>query len=390
MDQGLVHNSLFAFLMEKSGTAIMIFRDGPSGDFRLLHANQGAYRLLGYEPEEVPLSNIGARFIPSGDERFERSLKEVMERGSLTICLSVEQKDSARIQLELRLDATMLDGCGYITVFARDVTQRKMEDEHVQEKDARFRLIFEKAPVGILLMNKERNLVDCNNALVEMTGTEKEELLGKPYRDLVHQEDVEKDARLFDLLLSGRIDHYSVEKRYVSRDGRVIYGNLHVSSIRDDKGHPKFALGMLSDITQRKRMEVEVMRTRDYYQSILDNMPTLMWRSNDQLMREYFNKAWLGFTGRTFNEEYGHGWMRGVHPDDLDRLMEAQERSFLTQENFEIEYRLLAFDNQYHWMIDMARPFYDSHGEFKGYVGSVHDNTRWRNIQEHIRQNDQK
>jgi len=66
--------------------------------------------------------------------------------------------------------------------------------------------------------------------------------------------------------------------------------------------------------------------------------------------------------------------------------MEAQERSFLTQENFEIEYRLLAFDNQYHWMIDMARPFYDSHGDFKGYVGYVHDNTRWRKMQEKNRQ----
>jgi len=197
---------------------------------------------------------------------------------------------------------------------------------------------------------------------------------------------VEKDARLFDLLMSGRIDHYNVEKRFLTHDGRVIYCNLHVSSIRDEQGNPKFALNMLSDITQRKRMEVEVLRTRDYYQSILDNMPTLMWRSNDQLMREFFNKAWLGFTGRTFNEEYGHGWMRGVHPDDIDRLMEAQERSFLTQENFEIEYRLLAFDNQYHWMIDMARPFYDSHGDFKGYVGYVHDNTRWRKMQEKYRQ----
>jgi PAS domain S-box-containing protein len=313
-----------------------------------------------------------------------------MKKGSLTTCLGLKRKDDSHIQLELKLDATMLDGSEYVTVFARDITQNKLENELAQENEARFRLIFEKAPVGILLMDKERNLVDCNSALVEMTGTEKEDLLGKPYRDLVHQEDVEKDARLFELLLSGRIDHYNVEKRYVSRDGRVIYGNLYVSSIRDEMGHPKFALGMLSDITQRKRMEVEVMRTRDYYQSILDNMPTLMWRSNDQLMREYFNKAWLGFTGRTFNEEYGHGWMRGVHPDDLDRLMEAQERSFLTQENFEIEYRLLAFDNQYHWMIDMARPFYDSHGEFKGYVGSVHDKTRWRKVQEHLRVKGQK
>lgn len=248
-----------------------------------------------------------------------------------------------------------------------------------------FHLVFEKASIGIVLQDRQRKIVECNQAFRELTGMSSGPSGDYYVKDLVHPEDLEKDTRLFELLWSGKIDHYNVEKRYMAGDGRVIYGQLHMSSITDASGEVRFALGMLSDITQRKRMEVEVLRTKDYFQSILDNMPTLMWRSNDQLMREYFNKAWLGFTGRTFNEEYGHGWMRGVHPDDLDRVMEAQDRSFLTQEAFEIEYRLLAFDNEYHWMVDMARPFFDSHGDFKGYVGSCNDMTRWKAMQERLR-----
>lgn len=338
--------------------------------------------VLGFGHEENLLKGISEILIGGTSNELIEIMASTPVGESDVLEMRLHGKDGTHVLVDVFVDIVQHNEVRYAILTARDVTKQRHGESIARENEARFRLIFEKAPVGIMLQDRERRIVDCNHALGEMTGLDKEDLLERKQEDLVHKEDVEKDSRLFDLLMNGRIDHFNVEKRFMTQDGRIIYGNLHVSSIRDEGGNPEYALSMLSDITQRKRMEVEVLRTRDYYQSILDNMPTLMWRSNDQLMREYFNKAWLGFTGRTFNEEYGHGWMRGVHPDDIDRLMEAQERSFLTQENFEIEYRLLAFDNQYHWMIDMARPFYDSHGDFKGYVGSVHDNTRWRRMQE--------
>jgi PAS domain S-box-containing protein len=387
-DAGLdtLHTSLFHHARD----GIIVFEINPQGLPKIVEANPHTYSILGYGPNEVPLDAMGGIITSAGSNEIITAIQNLSKVASPPLQVRLQRRDGAVILLDIGIDLVRHDGKEYAMLLMRDITTQGQEEAEIKKNEARFRVIFEMAPMGIMLQNKDRKMVDCNHALSEMTGIEKDELLLKKQEELVHQEDVEKDARLFDLLMAGRIDHYNVEKRFLTHDGRVIYGSLHVSSIRDHEGKPEYALNMLSDITQRKRMEVEVLRTRDYYQSILDNMPTLMWRSNDQLMREFFNKAWLGFTGRTFNEEYGHGWMRGVHPDDIDRLMEAQERSFLTQENFEIEYRLLAFDNQYHWMIDMARPFYDSHGDFKGYVGSVHDNTRWRKMQEKSRQSQQK
>jgi len=379
---GGLHSALF--LNARDG--IVFFELTPRSSPRVVDANPSIYTILGYTNGEIPLDALAGILTSGGTNELVKTIASLTEGKSASLSICLNSKDGCGLLLSASIDLVKSEGKEFALVGIRDVTKQQREESVTKENEARFRVIFEKAPIGIMLEDKERRLIDCNLSLVEMTGMDKEDLLSKKQSDIVHQEDVEKDARLFDLLMAGRIDHYNVEKRFLTHDGRVIYGNLHVSSLRDENGSPKFALNMLSDITQRKRMEVEVLRTRDYYQSILDNMPTLMWRSNDQLMREFFNKAWLGFTGRTFNEEYGHGWMRGVHPDDIDRLMEAQERSFLTQENFEIEYRLLAFDNQYHWMIDMARPFYDSHGDFKGYVGYVHDNTRWRKMQEKYKQ----
>ncbi|OPY34457.1 MAG: putative diguanylate cyclase [Methanomassiliicoccales archaeon PtaU1.Bin124] len=380
-DLGLLLDSIF----QQMKYGIAVYSLSSDGVPTLVEANPFLFSMMGM-PGEASNQAIHDALTCGGVNEIIPSIRTVASNSFRAFRAKARKKDGAIMFMDVNVNRIAHEGKDYFIVIAADVTSKQLEESANREQEARFRVIFEEAPVGIMLQDKDRHLVECNKALSEMTGLDKDDLLQRRPEELVHQEDVEKDARLYDLLMAGRIDHYNVEKRFVTHDGRVIYGNLHVSSIKDEEGKPSFALNMLSDITQRKRMEVEVLRTRDYYQSMLDNMPTLMWRSNDQLMREFFNKAWLGFTGRTFNEEYGHGWMRGVHPDDIDRLMEAQERSFLTQENFEIEYRLLAFDNQYHWMIDMARPFYDSHGDFKGYVGSVNDNTRYRKMQERDRQ----
>jgi len=292
---GALHSALF----QHARDGIVFFELVPQSGPRVVDANPSIYAILGYANGEIPLDALAGILTSGGTNELVKTIASLKEgrSPSLTVCLN--SKDGCALLLNATIDLLKSDGKEFAMVCIRDVTKQLREESATKENEARFRVIFEKAPIGIMLEDKERQMIDCNLSLVEMTGMDKEDLLSKRQSDIVHQEDVEKDARLFDLLMVGRIDHYNVEKRFLTHDGRVIYGNLHVSSIRDENGTPKFALNMLSDITQRKRMEVEVLRTRDYYQSILDNMPTLMWRSNDQLMREFFNKAWLGFTGRT-------------------------------------------------------------------------------------------
>jgi PAS domain S-box-containing protein len=146
----------------------------------------------------------------------------------------------------------------------------------------------------------------------------------------------------------------------------------HVSMIY--KGE-QAVLEVFNDITERKRAERDLAKSRDFYLTLFEEFPGLIWRSGLDAKCNYFNKTWLDFTGRTFEQEYGFGWAEGVHPDDLDRCIEIYLGSFKKQQKFEMDYRLKRYDGQYRWINDRGIPFFDKEGNFTGFIGSCMDIT---------------
>jgi len=117
------------------------------------------------------------------------------------------------------------------------------------------------------------------------------------------------------------------------------------------------------------------MMDLEQYQLILESSPNMIWRSNLSTECDYFNKTWLNFTGRTFEEEYGFGWATGVHPDDYERCVKIYLDNFKLEHPFEMDYRLKRYDGQYRWINDRGVPFYDKNKIFIGFIGSCMDVT---------------
>lgn len=113
--------------------------------------------------------------------------------------------------------------------------------------------------------------------------------------------------------------------------------------------------------------------SKELYLRILDQFPNPIWRSGLDTKCDYFNQAWLDFTGRKIEQEMGDGWVKGVHPDDLDRCVKIYLEAFKKREHFEMEYRLQHSDGTYHWLLDSGSPFVDDEGNFAGYIGSCYD-----------------
>ncbi len=112
---------------------------------------------------------------------------------------------------------------------------------------------------------------------------------------------------------------------------------------------------------------------KELYLRILDQFPNPIWRSGLDAKCNYFNKAWLEFTGRTIEQEMGDGWAEGVHPDDLKSCFDTYTNAFKKREHFEMEYRLKYRDGTFHWTLDSGSPFFDDQGLFLGYIGSCYD-----------------
>jgi PAS domain S-box-containing protein/diguanylate cyclase (GGDEF)-like protein len=124
------------------------------------------------------------------------------------------------------------------------------------ESEQRFKNAFEEAPIGMGLASIDPDhpgrLLQVNRAMCELTGYAERQLLGLSIRDITHPDDVEQSAASFRRLVEGEIPDYELEKRYVRADGRVVWGLLHVSLVRDSSGNPLYAVGQIQDVTERK------------------------------------------------------------------------------------------------------------------------------------------
>jgi diguanylate cyclase (GGDEF)-like protein/PAS domain S-box-containing protein len=137
---------------------------------------------------------------------------------------------------------------------------------------------------------------------------------------------------------------------------------------------------------ERRRADDAIVRARDFYITILEEFPTLIWRSGLDGRCDYFNKTWLGFTGRSLLQEMGEAWMVGIHPDDAARVARVYKNSFRSRKAFETEFRLRRYDGVFRWVIDSGRPFFDLEGKFSGFIGTCLDITEQKELEEKLRE----
>jgi PAS domain S-box-containing protein len=101
----------------------------------------------------------------------------------------------------------------------------------------------------------------------------------------------------------------------------------------------------------------------------------MIWRAGTDTTCDYFNHAWLAFTGRALEEELGNGWAEGVHPEDRELCVQAYLAAFHARVPFVLQYRLRRHDGAFRWILDHGRPYDDVEGQFAGYLGGCYDIT---------------
>ncbi len=151
--------------------------------------------------------------------------------------------------------------------------------------EARFRATFEQAAIGIAHTSLDGRYLAVNRKFCDMLGYTREELVGSPSTSVTHPEDQDNEGLFRERLMSG-IPSLTAEKRYVCKDGRVIWGNRTVSLVTDHAGEPLYFLRVVEDITERKRLQAELleMATTDALTG-LPNRRTFMGRLEEEFAR---------------------------------------------------------------------------------------------------------
>jgi PAS domain S-box-containing protein len=144
-----------------------------------------------------------------------------------------------------------------------DITERKAAEDALRASEERFRGTFENAGVGIAHADFEGRWLRLNEKLCAIVGYTREELLGKTFQDITYPEDLPASLEHVTRLRQGEVPSYSLEKRYVRKDGALVWVDLSVSLQRDAAGTPAYMIAIIQDISERKRLEGELRRAME-------------------------------------------------------------------------------------------------------------------------------
>jgi diguanylate cyclase (GGDEF)-like protein/PAS domain S-box-containing protein len=142
----------------------------------------------------------------------------------------------------------------YFSIFS-DITERKQAEEALQESEQRFRLAFETAAIGMALVGLDGQWLKVNKSLCKMIGYSEQELLSMRFQNITHPDDLESDLEHVSRLLGGEISYYRMEKRYLHKDGHIVWVLLSVALVRDGQNKPIHFVSQITDITELKDAE---------------------------------------------------------------------------------------------------------------------------------------
>jgi diguanylate cyclase (GGDEF)-like protein/PAS domain S-box-containing protein len=145
-----------------------------------------------------------------------------------------------------------------------DITARRQSNELAHRPQDHFEQVFERAPIGTGLLDRDGRWMLVNHALCEITGYTVDELVGKRFEDIMHPDDVRKEAAQHEQLLAGEVPAFQVEKRYFNAAGEIMSAILSISLVRDRDGSPLHYIAQLQDISERKRLEEHLRHLADH------------------------------------------------------------------------------------------------------------------------------
>lgn len=155
----------------------------------------------------------------------------------------------------------------------RELTERERAEKALRQSEERFRAVFDNAAAMVAVSDRTGQWTHANQHAIETLGYSLAELCRMPFNEFTHPADREQNRLLFDRIVRGEADHGRIVKRYLRKDGGIVWVDLSASPIHNEKGEVEAVVGVALDVTGAREAQEEIRRSRLFLQTVLDAFP---------------------------------------------------------------------------------------------------------------------
>ena len=386
--------ALFQDVLNNTIAAIACFRIHlPDYQRESVYFSAGQQQVFGYTPEELStdLSLFCNRLHPGDQAAIWDGINErTCREGSLTVEYRYYHPDGKMRWISDHLLSRWDEAKQYwfVTAVGIDITDRKLAEFALRESEAKFRSAFHENVISMNMCNIQGQFLQVNQAFCHMLGYSEAEILSLSFQDVTYPEDLDLDQSLHTKVMAGEIPFYHLEKRYVAKDGGIIWALLSVTLVRDQENQPLYGVSHIQDITSRKQAEVNLLEQRNFFQQVLNTVPNPIFVKDAQGHFITANQAAAAIYSVSVEEMIGRG-------TDEFNLNSGQVEEFLADNQIVMSERkaktssiqsITNIEGQIFYYYTVISPFLDSQGEVQGIIGASTDVTELKKVEAELRQ----
>ncbi|HLN71870.1 MAG TPA: PAS domain S-box protein [Prolixibacteraceae bacterium] len=355
---------------------------------RLIDVNPTWLKTLGYQREEVIGRPFGDFMTPESAELIKSRFNHFVKAGEIhDYQFEMVRKNGSKflVSYEGRI-AHNDDGQFKSThcIFT-DITQRQKAEDALKESESKFRSLFENSSVGISVTSID-GVLKINKAFADMLGYSPSEISNITWKEITHPGDIQMNIDYNNSMLNGEATSYRFEKRYIHRDGSIIWTDVNITLQRDENNQPVYFITSVNDITKRKQAEEAILNEKKLLRTLIDNLPVTIYVKDHEGRKMVANKADLEVIGASTEEQVLGKTDLETFNDEIGERGYLDDLKVLKSGNAVINREEVFLDNQgaQRWLVTSKIPIYDQTGIITGLVGIGRDITEQKKASETI------
>ena len=345
---------------------LVIFNESPEPGVAQIKSNLSKDKLVKQLQEELQTVREDMRSIIEEQEASNEELQSANEE----IVSSNEELQSINEELETSKEEMESANEELMTINSELQERNEQLEASYEYSEVLFNTISE----SVLFLDKDLRVKSANKSFYKTFKESEESTEGRLIYELADKQwNIPGLRILLDKVMTenSQFNGYEVKHVFPEIGEKILLLNAR-RVIRQLHGQQLILLA-IEDITEYRRAEAIISEREAWMRNMLNSAPVLIRVSYSNNESHFFNKSWLDYTGKKQQEESKEGWMKEIHPKDLDKYLEVSNSNISKRQAFQAEYRLRRHDGEYRWIQEVSQPTFSSSKDFSGFISSCTD-----------------